>query len=202
MSVRRESSETPHVDPAGWLQEHGDAIYAFAMMRVKNSDLAEDLVQDTLLAAWKNQDGFRGQSSERTWLIGILKHKLVDHHRRVGRTEVADAELREEALARWTENQYTSRLGKWKTMPRNWAVDSSTIERAEFLAVLDECMEKLPPRAGEALLLAERDGLSTRIVSNVLGLTATNVGVILHRARAAMRHCLDTNWFHRKDATP
>ena len=74
-------------DPEQWLDQHGDALYAFALLRVQQPAVAEDLVQDTLLAAFSGRERFGGGAQERTWLIGILKHKIIDHLRKSGREE-------------------------------------------------------------------------------------------------------------------
>ncbi|WP_288054792.1 sigma factor [Methylobacter sp.] len=62
--------------PDQWLDLHGDILYRYAFVRVRVPEIAEDLVQETLLGALKANAGYAGEASERTWLIGILKHKI------------------------------------------------------------------------------------------------------------------------------
>ena len=73
------------LDPVQWLDKYGDYLYRYALMRVRDSAIAEDILQETLLAALGASQNHAGLSSERTWLVGIMKHKVVDYFRRVGR---------------------------------------------------------------------------------------------------------------------
>ncbi len=175
-------------DPKLWLHEHGDYLYAFAMAHVANAHLAEDLVQETLLAAIERRDTYESRSTPRTWLAGILKHKLVDHLRRSTRAGPAADET---DLAKRVDSQFDAG-GKWRVPPGRWDQEpGAALAGAELRAALAECLERLPARSAQVLLLAERQELSAERVGNVLTLTTTNVGVILHRARAALRRCLE-----------
>ena len=104
------SNSTPKSDPVSWLNDHGDALYAFALLRVREPAIAEDLVHDTLLAALKSVINYKEQSSERTWLTGILKHKVLDHLRGTGREQplTDDIELDEQSADAWFDES-----GRW-----------------------------------------------------------------------------------------
>jgi RNA polymerase sigma-70 factor (TIGR02943 family) len=190
-------------DPTAWLDDHGDALFAFAMARVGNVEAAEDLVQDALLAAITNRDQFQNHSTVRTWLIGILKHKIVDWHRRAGalqrRAAPPPKRVSSEELERWVDAQF-GRGGKWRVPPKAWSGEPhAAIEQDEFRAVLWRCIEKLPEASGDALLLAERQGLNAEHLARVLQITTNHVGVMLYRARSALRRCLEVHWFKLKD---
>lgn len=188
---------SPHPASAhaeAWVDEHGDVLFRYALWRVRDRHVAEDLVQETFLAALRSSQSFRGESSERTWLIGILRHKVVDHQRKDGResplAELADSDSELDA-------QFGKR-GGWKTRPGDWRVDpEALLERAEFWAVFDDCLEALPPRLAEAFSLRVMAEVETDEVCKVLGITSTNIWVILHRARGRLRACLEANWFLR-----
>lgn len=179
-------------DPGQWVSDHGEALYGYAMSRVRRSDVAEDLVQETLLSALKAAHGFEGRSTERTWLIGILRHKVLDYFRRMGRSkEVQAPELGEGA---GSLGLFTKR-GRWKPKPQAWGDDPAHLyEQAEFWQVYEACRAMLPTTLAEAYTLRELEGLSQQDVCKTLGITATNLSVRLHRARLALRHCLEERW--------
>jgi RNA polymerase sigma-70 factor, ECF subfamily len=178
-------------NPAAWVADHGDALFRFALLRLRDAALAEEAVQDTFLAALKARERFSGLSTERTWLVGILKHKIVDLIRKQSREKPpADAE----AMERIGEQSFDGD-GRWKNGQPTWQVDPSQAqERSEFREVLTECMEELPPRQGEVFAMRELDDLSSEEICKALGITETNLWVMLHRARLRLRGCIQANW--------
>lgn len=190
------------VDPGAWVEEHGDALFRFAMLRVRNASVAEDLVQDTLLAALEAYTGFAGRASERTWLIGILKHKIIDHFRRVSRQAVAqptDEAAFDHAeffrTGEWTEHWKTEYApGEWQQTP------AELVEQNEFWQIFNQCLMPLSPRMASAFTLREVDGLSSDEVCKVLEISTTNLWVMLHRARLHLQRCLEVNWFKPQKA--
>lgn len=189
-----------HTSPERWLDEHGDALFGFAYLRVRDRDAAEDLVQETLLAAWRARASFAAGSTERTWLIGILKHKLADHWRRLEReqrraaalaTDPRDIELLDALFD-------DDRRGHWRAPPSPWNDPDAALEQREFWRVFGECVAGLPPAQAQAFGLCELDGLEGEEACKVLGVTATNLWVMLHRARLRLRACLERNWFLRE----
>jgi RNA polymerase sigma-70 factor (ECF subfamily) len=177
---------TPPTDPATWVDRHGDALFRFAVTRLRDRELAEDVVQETFLAALKARDRFTGASSERTWLVAILKNKVVDRIRKAGRERPAqDIAADDEITADLFERGY------WRTRPRAWPREA---ESREFREALDGCLQSLPDRLGLAFRLREADGLETEEICNILDVTATNLATLLYRARARLRRCLETTW--------
>ena len=182
-------------DPTTWVDQHGDALFRYAMLRVRDVALAEDMVQETFLAALRAHKTFDVESSERTWLVAILKHKIVDHFRRQGRAHFVSSS---DASDNFIETLFDEK-GGWKLGPSRIGTDPSTVlERKEFWAVFRRCLSKLPARWAEAFSLREMDELATREVCNMLGVSTTNLGVILHRARVRLWQCLEANWFGSK----
>jgi len=183
------------IDPANWVYEHGDALFAYALSRVRCPDAAEDLVQDALLSALRAADSFEGRSAERTWLIGILRHKVLDHYRKSQRSK-ATPEIRL-GEAHGTMGLYSKR-GRWAPKPGDWGADPAELyENAEFWRIYHACREKLPATFAEAYILRELEGLPPEEVCRVLDITPSNLSVRLHRARLALRSCLENNWFGR-----
>jgi RNA polymerase sigma-70 factor (TIGR02943 family) len=181
--------------PETWVDEHGDYLFRFALSRLRRRDLAEDLVQETFLAALQARGRFAGQSSERTWLVGILKHKIVDHLRR--RTAEQRAANPAE-LGRWVDGLFDER-GKWREKPGKWPADPGTaFEKTEFWAIFAACLRKLPERLANAFTLRAVEEMDSPEVCKVLGVTANNLWVMLHRARLGLWRCLQIHWFGTK----
>jgi RNA polymerase sigma-70 factor (ECF subfamily) len=183
------------MNPAQWVDDHGDYLFRFALSRLRDRVVAEDLVQETFLAAFKGRERFKGASSERTWLVSILKRKLVDHMRRKGREQTMSDLATSE---RWVEALFDER-GSWKKKRSKWGADpESAFEKAEFWSIFAACMRKLPERLANAFMLRELEQLDTQEVCKVLEISANNLWVMLHRARLGLCHCLEVNWFGSK----
>ncbi len=183
------------VNPEMWLTEYGDYLYGYAMKRVSDEHVAEELVQEALLTALEKRDTFEGRSSTRTWLVGILKFKVLHHYREKGR----GAEEITEALGGELVDSQFNKLGKWKKGPANWGDQPGDGAEAEELrAVLADCLLKMPSRVAEALMLYEQQSLDGEKLAKVLEATTSQIYVMLHRARAALRKCMEMNWFSGK----
>jgi len=186
------------IDPTTWVDEHGDCLFRYALARVHDDAAAEDIVQETLLSAIQSLTSYEGRAAERTWLLGILKHKLIDHFRRRSREVPLDPqetdlsefdpmfERDDEFKNHW--NDYLSpRI--WKSSP------AEALEQREFYGVLERCLSKLPERVAAAFSLREMNDLDTDEICEVLGLSTSNFWVMIHRARMGLRRCIEINWF-------
>ncbi len=177
--------------PETWLDDHGDALYGYAMLRVRDAALAEDLVQETLLAALGAQAGFGGRAEPRTWLIGILKNKLVDHLRKWGREESFDATLVDDDT--WAGK--FDPTGHWQQTPAHWREPAFLVENAELGAIMTTCIERLPEKYRMLFVLREVDGMGSEELLELLGIsTAANLWVMLSRARERLRACVERAW--------
>jgi RNA polymerase sigma-70 factor (ECF subfamily) len=185
-------SHNPVLAPETWLDRHGDALYRFAYGRVRDPDLAADLVQETFLEGLRSRPSFAGKASERTWLTSILKYKIVDSYRRSGRAPRAE----EPAASEPDAEGFFDRRGHWKTAPAPWDGDpGATLERSEFWDVLGQCVTKLPEHLADAFLAIEVGEGSRDHLCERLRITAANLSVRLYRARLLLRHCLENHWF-------
>ncbi len=187
--TRGKGTET---NPITWLEKYGDTLYRFARARVKDSFTAEDLVQETLLAAYRSRKNFSGRSTPRTWLIGILRHKIVDYYRK------QKHEQEEENLDDFVygiENMFDARE-KWKVKPGDWGKDpKNEYERKELMATIHACLDEMPKKMSLAYTLRELQGVSTNELCELFQTGKNNCWVILYRARMLLRRCLEINWF-------
>ena len=176
-----------------WVDEHSDYLFRYARKHFSEEVVAEELVQETFVAAVTAISNFKGDASARTWLVGILRHKIVDRIRANTRNKtVSIDDQSEEGYGRYFDEHE-----HWKpeTGPLPWNIDpDKLVEQKQFMAALQSCMEKLPERFRAVFLLREFDGLSRDEISEKLELTSTNIGVILYRSRLALRDCLQTKW--------
>lgn len=177
-------------DPARWLYEHGDYLFRYARRRLYTDELAEDAVQETLLAALKARGQFAGGSSERTWLTGILKHKIVDLIRLQAREVTAAGGRGEDDPGDW--EALFDQSGHWLETFRDWGNPESELEKSRVRLALDECFRRLKPALAQIFSLRELSGLSNEEICKELGISTTNAWVMLHRARLFLRECLDT----------
>jgi RNA polymerase sigma-70 factor, ECF subfamily len=186
-------------DPEAWVDRHGDSLYRYALLRLRTPELAADVVQETFLEALRARGTFAGRSSERTWLVGILRHKIIDYLRKSGR-EAAPVN------GTWEEHSAAAlfdRRGHWRFGRTSWPGDPSReLESQEFWDAIASCLSKLPKGLGDAFLLREMDDLNADEVQEILGITPANFWKRLHRARLLLRQCLETSWFGPRSSRP
>jgi RNA polymerase sigma-70 factor, ECF subfamily len=168
-------------------------LLRYAALQLRDRHSAEDAVQETLLAALAGEAGFGGRSNLRTWLTGILKHKIIDSIRRSG-----SQTAREVPLPGGDElDSLFNEKGHWIDMPAAWRNPDASLEQAQFFEKLEECLAQLPAKTAQAFMLREHMGLETDEICKELAVTPTHCWVLLYRARMALRLCLETNWFAR-----
>lgn len=180
-------------DFASSCNTHRGYLLRVAMLQLRDNDLAEDVVQDTLLAALQGATGFSGRSSLKTWLTGILKHKIVDAIRRKAR-EPAFETLEEESQLDDFDALFDD-TGHWENPPADWGDPESQLSRQQFFDIVQFCLEKLPPNTARVFMMREVMELTGDEICKELTITSTNLWVILYRARVALRQCLEQNWF-------
>lgn len=173
-------------DPAKWVDSYGDALFAFAIVRLRDRNLAEEAVQETLLSALKSIDQYRQTGTEGAWLMGILKRKVIDQVRSqakqpasVGNDPVVSALF--------------DKRGNWsKSAKANAAMQLDSIERDEFRVVFQECLAKLPPTQASTFWLREVQQESAEEVCKALDISTSNLWVLMHRARLSLAECMKT----------
>ncbi len=192
MKVTKDSTK---LNPHNWTTNHADDLFNYSMYKTGNRELAEDLVQETFLAALKSAENFKGESSERTWLFAILKNKIAEHYRKAStKYEINNSKLEEDSYI----NNYFTKDWNWKEnmAPKNWGIDYfDPIENKELALTLNGCIEKLPKNQKQLIGLKLIEEEATENICKEMNISATNYWVIIHRAKLQLRACLEKNWF-------
>ncbi len=189
-SVSAPKTVGDNFEPLSWLESHGDYLYGFAMSRLYDENAAEDAVQETYLAAIKCNDSFTERSNERTWLTGILKHKIADHYRGLFRTVNVGSLIDDDGSC----DDFFDSTGHWNQVGtgREWNYDpESVLEQREFRNALHRCLLQTPKRLACVFTLREIEGMSTAEISGLLKISPENTLVMLHRARLYLRRNLE-----------
>lgn len=180
------------LDPKKWVDLYADYLYNYTISRVNDPDVAQDLVQETFLAGLKSAENFKGEASERTWLISILKRKIIDHYRKINSNK-GKAEVRMNYPSETDENE-----GDWLEQQVADPFDGNaedSMQNNELGLAIQECLSRLPEKQAEVFKLKTIDGMDTEDICNELNITASNLWVIIHRARTSLIECLNKSWF-------
>ena len=187
-------------DPERWVDEHGDYLFKYALSRLRDPAKAEDMVQETFLAALKGGSKFAGRSAEKSWLVGILKNKICDYYRKAGReTSFTDLEFyKDEESNRFVpdgpyKDGWIHELG-----PMEWSSPGASLDSEVFWKTFQDCSNKLPKNVSAVFTLREVDGIDSKDICKLLNISENNLWVMLHRARMALRRCLEINWFGKQ----
>lgn len=184
---------TIHVIAPETLLEHRSYLVRYAILQLRDPHLAEDAVQETLVAAIESKDRFSAQSSLRTWLVGILKHKILDIQRKLAR------ELQLNVEEGVDENNLVDSLfesnGHWSSPPQTWTNPEKSMENAHFWETFEQCNQRMPVNTARVFMMREVMNMSTEEICQELAISTANCWVLLHRARLALRECLDLHWF-------
>ncbi|MFQ5432321.1 MAG: sigma-70 family RNA polymerase sigma factor [Nitrospinota bacterium] len=188
--MSREETERPKLSAKNWAVDYGDSLYRYALSSVGDPGLAEELVQETYLAGIEALDKFKGNSAVKSWLIGILKHKIADHFRRKSRLVPMDESELERTVAELDRN--FDNKGSWLKPPAVWPVSpEDELERKQIGEILKDCIDGLPEKLRGLYCMRDVEGMSTKEICKQMDISQTNVWVMMHRARSALRSCLE-----------
>ncbi|TCI85000.1 sigma-70 family RNA polymerase sigma factor [Tenacibaculum sp. M341] len=188
-----QESEIHILNPDTWIDKYSDYLYNYAIARVSNGDVAKDLVQETFFAGLRSAKNFQGKSTERTWLVSILKRKIIDYYRKIN-SKKGQAEVRMDFYEDG-ENE-----GKWieERVPQSWKNETEkNIENEELKDQIDICIGNLPEKYAMVFTMKTIQGFETEEICKELNITSSNLWVIIHRARAQLRNCMEKNWFNK-----
>ncbi|MFS4493586.1 sigma-70 family RNA polymerase sigma factor [Maribacter sp. 2308TA10-17] len=182
----------PHqLNPDAWIDLYADYLFNFAVARVSDAEIAKDLVQETFFAGLKSAKNYKGDAAERTWLIAILKRKVIDHYRKInsnkGKAEVRmNYSASSDSEGDWLEEQVADPFSQ---------LENSPIENEELGMAIQDCISKLPKKQALVFKMKTIQGISTEDICNELGINPSNLWVMIHRSRTALMGCLNENWF-------
>jgi len=190
--TNKKNTRPEPITPAQWVNEYGDYLYRYAMARIPSKEVAEDLVQDTFLSALKGMASFRGESSQLTWMTSILKRKIIDHYRKMStRKEISAAHFElpfhKEGMM---ENHWLQ-----ERAPKNWhSKTDEPLRQDEFQKIMQLCLSLLPDKWKSVFILKVMEEMASDEVCKEIGCTASNLWVILYRARLQLRECIENKW--------
>ncbi|KAB1160743.1 MULTISPECIES: sigma-70 family RNA polymerase sigma factor [Tenacibaculum] len=188
---RTDKSNT--LSPNKWVDNYADYLFNYAIVRVNDSNIAKDLVQETFFAGLKSAKNFEGKSTERTWLVSILKRKIIDYYRKIN-SKKGQAEVRMNFYDNG-ENE-----GNWieERVPQSWNNEAEkSIENNELKSQIDECIGHLPEKYAMVFRMKTIQEFETEEICKELDITPSNLWVIIHRARTQLRNCMEKNWFNK-----
>lgn len=181
-----------NMNPKGWVDSYGDYLYNYAYSRVNEKETAEDLVQETFVAAWKSRDQFLGKSTEKTWLVSILKRKIIDYYRKASNNKEVTAS---QFSSPFREDGFYE--GHWimERAPKDWQQQQDDpMHQEEFRQVLTVCLSLLPPNWRSVFIMKFMEEAKSEEVCKELGCTPSNLWVMIHRAKLKMRECIEHKW--------
>lgn len=190
--------------PEHWVELYGDYLFGYALARLRDAARAEDAVQETFLAALKGGQSFAGRSAEKSWLIGILKNKIADYYRKAGReTSFTDMQFyADEESDRFVPDGPFKDGWIHECGPQEWSSPGASLDSELFWRTFYDCSNKLPKNVGAVFTLREVDGVPSKEICALLNISESNLWVMLHRARMALRRCMETHWFKKEERGP
>jgi len=195
-----ENTNAAHIlNPEKWIDKYADYLYSFAYNRVNDGETAKDLVQETFLSALKARDGFKGEATEKTWLVSILKRKIIDLYRKNAAHPQQSFEESEQYKVAYSHyfSETGFMQGEWNktNAPKPWNVsEKNNMEQKEFKHILSQCLNKLPKMWASVFSLKYLEEEESESICKELNITSSNYWVIIHRAKLQMRECLEKNW--------
>ncbi|MFN0030611.1 MAG: sigma-70 family RNA polymerase sigma factor [Flavobacteriales bacterium] len=183
-----------------WVRDYADGMHSWALHKTSDKQSAEDLVQETFLAATQSFSKFENRSQAKTWLYSILNNKIIDHHRKQFRQKTVSFETQTEKRGDAFMHHFFDENNEWNETqsPAEWNDgQENLLDNLDFLRALQQCMGKLPAQWGSALQLKYLEEKKGELICKELGITPTNFWQILHRAKLQLRKCVEQNWFQQ-----
>lgn len=183
-----------------WVDLYSEKMYTWAFYKTSNKEIAEDLVQDTFLGAFKAINKFEGKSEPKTWLFSILNNKIAEHYRKQFRNPTITESQSEANTGNSLVDTFFDANDRWEKshQPKDWQEEQGNLlDNPEFKTNLQACLGKLPPKWMAAIQLKYLEEKKGKIICQELGINPTNFWQILHRAKLQLRECLELNWFNK-----
>ncbi|MFU8860295.1 MAG: sigma-70 family RNA polymerase sigma factor [Cyclonatronaceae bacterium] len=182
-------------DITQWVYEYSDELISWAFYKISDQSAAQDLVQETFLAAVKSKQDFERRSSPKTWLFSILNKKIVDYYRSKNKFGWATTPLDEDMVEQVTRG-YFDDAGSWAeaTSTISWDADVHLLDNPDFKKVMDQCMDELPVGWNMAIVAKYYSEKSSSEICQDLRITPSNYWQIVHRAKLLLKKCIETHW--------
>jgi RNA polymerase sigma-70 factor (TIGR02943 family) len=194
--LEQKTNTANKLNPSKWVDLYADYLYKYAYYRVNNDELAQDLVQDVFLSALKAQNSYKGEAAEKTWLVSILKNKIIDHYKKASTKNESPLQLNTYDAPSYDHFFQTQKSGQWQkeSMPKDWANSDSNFDTKEFYKTLENCLGELPEKWKGVFTLSLLEDADSKVVCKEFNLSSSNFWVIIHRAKLQVRACLEKNW--------
>lgn len=179
---------------AAELAEHRRFLLRLAVLQLGSTADADDVVQETFAAAIAGRAAFSGQVPVRAWLVGILRHKIVDAIRQRARYLAIDPTAEDEAGDAEFDGMFTADASWRPEALAGGACPEAAMVRQQLLELLELCLEKLPPNTARVFLMREFLAFDFAEIAVELSLSEGNLRVLLYRARMRLRDCVSRGW--------
>lgn len=195
-------SEKNILEPEKWIDRYSDILFNYTITRINRREVAEDLVQETFFSAYKARESFQHEASEKTWLISILKRKIIDHYRKKStqnELSIFDKDSKDDFMNHFFDKE-SGNEGHWtdSSSPQEWRKDFQTsVESDEFNAILKNCLDKLSGKTSTVFTLKNMEDLDSDEICKELQISPSNYWVLMHRAKLQLRECMEKNWFSK-----
>jgi RNA polymerase sigma-70 factor (TIGR02943 family) len=188
-----------NLQPENWVNEYSDYLYSYAILRIFNKEDALDMIQETFYSALKAKEGFKGESTERTWLTAILKRKIIDYYRKKAGQKESYA-INEGYYGEETFEEIGSLQGHWKKErgPKEWSFEGNPLETMEFQSIFNNCLSLLPPAWAATFTLRSLEDYTSEEICKELNISPSNLWTTIHRAKLQLRECMEIKWFGKR----
>ncbi len=183
-------TEPKKLDPELWVDEYGDYLFRYAYSRLRDTNAAEEVVQETFVAGVRYQHQFSGQGSERGWLLAILKRKIIDFVRKRAKQRTGSFEDQHDPTAHLFDAN-----GRWKKGILPDMSPDRGMQARELWKIVQDCLVGLPETQSSVFVLSVMEELDTEEICRQLEITPSNLWVRLHRARLGLAKCVGSKWY-------
>lgn len=173
-----------------WVNTYSDELFSWAYHKTSSKEMAEDLVQETFLSAYKAFDGFKGDSQPKTWLFRILNNKIIDYYRKSSKQKATSIEARSEERV----NDFFEEDGHWKNVSTNWEEELHLLDNPEFISIFGDCIEHLPEKWNASIKAKYVINKDAKTICKELGITQSNYWQMIHRAKIQLKSCIESKW--------
>lgn len=200
--ANRDEEILQQLQSPAFLIELRQQMLKFAILQLSSFQLAEDAVQEALASAYQHIDSFTGRAAFKTWVFAILKNKIIDLIRQKSRL-MTMSELFNDEESELSIDALFDAFGHWHKYeaPQAWPSPEEMLEQQDFWIIFNACLNHLPAKYAQVFMLREMIELSSDEICEKLGITVTNLNVLMYRSRTRLRECLENKWLLKEDCS-